>query len=86
MQQEITEEQNMKNELNATLLEKVNGGTVPELPAIKPAESNYSASPIDGSEWSFDIQKPTEPGTYRIQKDIDLDGGYAKPTGGEPIV
>ena len=76
----------MKNELNEKLLEEVTGGTAPELPAMNLEKSNYKAPTIDGSEWEFDIQKPTEPGTYRIQKDVDLDGGYVKPTGGEPII
>ena len=76
----------MKNELNDKLLEKVTGGTAPELPAMNLAESNYSSPTIDDPRWEFDIQKPTEPGTYRIQKDVDLDGGYVKPTGGEPII
>ena len=75
----------MKDELNDKVLEKVTGGTAPELPAMNLAESNYCAPMIDGSEWEFDIQKPMEPGTYRIQKDVALDGGYVKPTGGEPL-
>ena len=76
----------MKNGLNAKLLEKVTGGTAPELPAMNLGEDNYSSPTIDDSRWKFDIQEPTEPGTYKIQSDIDLDGGYVKPTGGEPII
>ena len=76
----------MENELNGKLLEEVTGGTAPILPPMNLKDDNYSAPTIDGSEWEFNIQKPTEPGMYRIQKDVDLDGGYVKPTGGEPIL